>query len=185
MLIGSKFKEISLEFSGKKLRTHIFQQLQNLATSLSLCLIFSSYVQVQSNHTVDTKALHSTICFKCGVQRQFDLFVPFRWSKWIFDGWADRPNAGSSWYQRPRYAADANEVKTSQYQLLSLLDNAKLYFHFLAHLQIRAYLNERPPLSGSITVADPLQPSRLKLGARLRYHLKAYENTNSAIRGFF
>ena len=31
-------------------------------------------------------------------------------------------------------------------------------------VQIRAYLNERPPLSGKITVADFLQPSRLKLG---------------------
>ena len=54
-----------------------------------------------------------------------------------------------------------------------------------AYLQIRAYLNERPPLSGRITVADPLQPSWLKLGVWLRYHLKAYENTNGAIRGFF
>ena len=33
-------------------------------------------------------------------------------------------------------------------------------------LQIRAYLNERPPLSGDITVAAPplLEPRMLKLG---------------------
>ena len=37
-------------------------------------------------------------------------------------------------------------------------------------LQIRAYLNERPPLSGKITVAAPLEPSMLKLGVWLRYH---------------
>ena len=35
------------------------------------------------------------------------------------------------------------------------------------------------------TVADPLQPSMLKLGVGLRYHLKAYENTNGTIRAFF
>ena len=82
----------------------------------------------------------------------------------------------------PDYSKD---VCLNQYSCYSKIPFPCMLKNNISYLQIRAYLNERPPLSGKITVADPLQPSRLKLGVWLRYHLKAYENTNGAIRGFF